>query len=152
MMNELKSGQYLSFRLGSEWFAVPIELVREINRVGEITPVPRSPEFLSGVINLRGKIVPVVDLRLKMGMEQKAFDRQTCIVVFELTSGLVGGIVDSVQEVSHFDSSQLEKNVSAGIEGTPIFGIAKMENRVVLLVDIQSALSLENVETFMSVA
>lgn len=141
-----KLGQYLTFHLKSEQYGLAIETVREINRVGEITPVPKTPTFMKGVMNLRGKIIPVVDLRVKFGMESQDYTRDTCIIVVDSEIGQVGMIVDAVKEVADLTKEQIEPPPVLGNEAQLSFvrGMGKLENRVIILVDVVAALSHEN--------
>ncbi|MGZ3768169.1 MAG: chemotaxis protein CheW [Bdellovibrio sp.] len=140
-----KPGQYLTFQLMSEQYGVAIETVREINQFGEITPVPRTPDYVKGVMNLRGKIIPVVNLRIKFGMQPQNTTRDTCIIVIDTEIGQVGMIVDSVKEVVDLEESQIEPSPVLGNESAMSFvrGMGKVENKVVILVDIVSAFSNE---------
>jgi len=143
MNTKAKAGQYLTFQLMAEQYGVPIETVREINRVGEITPVPRTPEYVKGVMNLRGKIIPVVNLRVKFGMAPQEYTRDTCIIVIDTEIGQVGMIVDSVKEVVDLTDNQIEPSPILGNETTMSFvrGMGKVDQRVIILVDIVSAFS-----------
>jgi purine-binding chemotaxis protein CheW len=140
-----KPGQYLTFQLMSEQYGVAIETVREINQFGEITPVPRTPEYVKGVMNLRGKIIPVVNLRIKFGMEAQGTTRDTCIIVIDTEIGQVGMIVDSVKEVVDLQENQIEPSPVLGNGNAMSFvrGMGKVDNLVVILVDIVSAFSSE---------
>lgn len=148
-MNDLsmkaKPGQYLTFQLLSEQYGVAIETVREINQFGEITPVPRTPDYVKGVMNLRGKIIPVVNLRIKFGMDPQDTTRDTCIIVIDTEIGQVGMIVDSVKEVVSLQDSQIEPSPVLGNENAMSFvrGMGKVDNRVVILIDIVSAFSAD---------
>lgn len=154
MSENAKPGQYLTFQLMSEQYGVPIETVREINRVGEITPVPKTPEFMKGVMNLRGKIIPVVDLRVKFGMESQEYTRDTCIIVIDSDIGQVGMIVDSVKEVADLAQNQIEPPPVMGNEKSTAFvkGMGKLENRVIILVDVVAALSHEHLTEITQIA
>jgi purine-binding chemotaxis protein CheW len=149
-----KPGQYLTFQLQNEQYGVPIETVREINRVVEITPVPRTPEYVKGVMNLRGKIIPVVNLRVKFGMNAQEHTRDTCIIVLDTEIGQVGMIVDSVKEVVDLADNQIEPSPVLGNEETMSFvrGMGKVENRVIILVDIVSAFSHEQLAGMSGIA
>ncbi len=140
-----KPGQYLTFQLMSEQYGVAIETVREINQFGEITPVPRTPEYVKGVMNLRGKIIPVVNLRVKFGMGPQDTTRDTCIIVIDTEIGQVGMIVDSVKEVVDLQENQIEPPPILGNEHAMSFvrGMGKVDNRVVILVDIVSVFSAD---------
>lgn len=140
------AGQYLTFSLADEFYGVEILTVQEINGLLPITPVPRTPEYIKGVINLRGKISPVIDLRLKLGVEAREYTKKTCIIVVNLVRDgqplAVGVIVDSVQEVCDFALEQLEPtpNFGGGDEAQFIRAMGKLENQVVMLLDISKAL------------
>ena len=142
-------GQYLTFVLRSQSYGVPIGTVREINRVADITAVPQTPFFVAGVMNLRGKVIPVVDLRLKFGLELAAHTRQTCVIVIEGDSGQVGMIVDSVSGVIDLKSEQIEPAPVLGDSArlNYVLGMGKVENTVIILVDIVKALSKEALMT-----
>ena len=139
-------GQYLTFQLMNEQYGVPIETVREINRVGEITPVPRTPDFVKGVMNLRGKIIPVINLRVRFGMSSQEYIRDTCIIVIDTDFGQVGMIVDAVKEVADLAQNQIGPAPVLGNERTMSFirGMGKIEDKVIILVDVVSALSQEH--------
>jgi purine-binding chemotaxis protein CheW len=149
-----KAGQFLTFQLLSEQYGVPIEAVREINRVGEITPVPKTPEFVKGVMNLRGKIIPVINLRIKFGMPAQEYTRDTCIVVIESDIGQVGMIVDSVKEVVDLTALQIEPPPVLGNckEMSFVKGLGKLEDRVIILVDVVAALSHESLTQMAQIA
>ncbi len=140
------AGQYLTFQLMSEQYGVPIGTIREINRVGEITPVPRTPDFVKGVMNLRGKIIPVINLRVRFGMATKDYDRDTCIIVIDTDFGQVGMIVDAVKEVAALSDNQIEPPPVLGNEKTMSFvrGMGKLDDKVIILVDVVRALSHEH--------
>jgi len=149
MENQPKSaspGQYLTFLLRGQVYAVTIGSVREINRVGEITPVPQAPEFVAGVINLRGKVIPVVDLRLKFGLPFSNFSKETCIVVIEVENGQVGAIVDSVSGVVDFAEGQIEPAPALGGDAGRSFvvGMGKMDGKVCVIVDVVRALGRDS--------
>jgi purine-binding chemotaxis protein CheW len=143
--SKAKPGQYLTFQLMAEQYGVAIETVREINRFGDITPVPRTPDYVKGVMNLRGKIIPVVNLRIKFGMQPQDTTRDTCIIVIETEIGQVGMIVDSVKEVVDLNEGQIEPSPVLGNAQAMSFvrGMGKVDNKVVILVDIVSAFSAE---------
>lgn len=136
-------GQYLTFNLRTRPYGVAIETVREINRMGDISPIPGTPAYMAGVINLRGKVIPVVNLRMKFGFTAIDANRETCIIVIDTPDGLVGMIVDSVAEVVTLEKAQIEPSpVLAESEGVRwITGVGKVEEKVILLVDIVGTLS-----------
>jgi purine-binding chemotaxis protein CheW len=145
-MVKAQPGQYLTFQLMTEQYGVPIASVREINRVGEITPVPKTPDFVKGVMNLRGKIIPVINLRVRFSMSSQEYTRDTCIIVIDTSFGQVGMIVDAVKEVADLTATQIEPPPVLGNEKTMSFirGMGKIEDKVIILVDVVSALSHEH--------
>ncbi|MEK6578331.1 MAG: chemotaxis protein CheW [Bdellovibrionota bacterium] len=140
---QAKAGQYLTFVLKGRAYGLPIFTVREINQVTDITPVPQTPDFVIGVINLRGKVIPVVDLRLKFGLDFTPYNRETCIIVIEGENGQIGMIVDQVSEVVEFVQERIEPSPVLGDELNFITGMGKLEDRVIILVDIVKALSTD---------
>ncbi|MFP5518876.1 MAG: chemotaxis protein CheW [Bdellovibrionia bacterium] len=153
-LNKAKPGQYLTFQLMNEQYGVAIETVREINQYGEVTPVPRTPDYVKGVMNLRGKIIPVVNLRIKFGMDAHDITRDTCIIVIDTQIGQIGMIVDSVKEVVDLVESQIEPPPMLGNEKTMSFvrGMGKVDNRVVILVDVVSAFNHEQINEMSSLS
>lgn len=141
------AGKYLSFFLGREEFAIGVLSVREIMGMQDITAVPQTPAHVKGIINLRGKVVPVVDLRLKFGMEPAEYTQRTCIVVVD-TMGqesrmLMGVVVDAVSEVANVSNADVEGTPDFG-EGVAIpyvLGIAKGKGKVKILLDVEKALT-----------
>jgi purine-binding chemotaxis protein CheW len=143
---ERQNEKYLSFHVGPEEFAIGVLSVREIMGVLEITAVPQTPQYVKGIINLRGKVVPVVDLRLKFGMEPAEYTQRTCIIVVDVPGEqrrmLMGVVVDSVSEVLNVTPADIEKAPDFG-EGVAIpylLGIAKCKGKVKLLLDIEKVL------------
>lgn len=148
--------QYLTFTLGEEQYAVEVGTVREVLEFTEITRVPRTREYMKGVINLRGSVVPVVDLRRKFGLAEADATVDTSIVVLELDLGdeavIVGTVADSVQEVVSIDEGQIEPSPKIGtrIESEFIKGIGKQDDRFVIILDMDRVFSeaeLSNVAT-----
>jgi purine-binding chemotaxis protein CheW len=139
--------KYLSFYLGKEEYAIGVLSVREIMGMQDITAVPQTPAHVKGIINLRGKVVPVVDLRLKFGMEASEYTQRTCIVVVDVAGAnsrmLVGVVVDEVSEVLNVNAAEIESTPDFG-EGVTIpylLGIAKSKGKVKMLLDIEKALT-----------
>lgn len=139
-----KPGRYLTFTLGRESYGLPVLFVREIIRICPITPVPRMPAYIRGVINLRGKVVPILDLRAKFGLAATAESERACIVVVQLGDSpahltLMGAIVDAVEEVVQLNAPEIEGAPDFG--GSPdthyILGIAKVRGTVKTLLDLQ---------------
>ena len=135
--------QLVTFNLGSEEFALDILLVQEINRRVEITKVPKTPEFVEGVINLRGKIVPVLDLRKRFGLVGHEFTAQSRIIVVNIDNRVLGLLVDSVSEVLQIPAHTIEPPppLVAGIDAAYIKGIGKFEDRLLILLDLGKVLS-----------
>lgn len=133
------AGKYLNFRLDSKFYAFPLLKVREIIRLTDITPVPRASECIRGIINLRGKIIPVVDLRKRFGLTSIPDTVVSCIIVVDLAELEVGVIVDSVAQVVELGEPEIEETPAFGMgqETEYILGIGKSESNVMLLLDLQ---------------
>ena len=147
MAEELETTQYLTFTLADEVFSVDVARVREILEITTITKVPQVPEFMRGVIKLRGCVVPVIDLRLKFGMEETAQTVNTCIIVVEVMMDgeniVLGALADSVQEVIEMEPSQIEAAPHIGTHLRTEFlkGMGKHDNRFVMILDIDKVFS-----------
>lgn len=135
--------QLVSFMIGKEEFGVDILKVQEINRMFQITKVPNSPDYVDGVINLRGRVIPVIDLRAKLGMERKEHDKDTRIIVVELAGRTIGFIVDRVKEVLRIPGSIIEPPPSmvAGMNAEYITAVGKLEDRLLILLDLEKVLT-----------
>jgi len=146
--------QLVSFVVEKEEFGVDILKVQEIIRTVEITRVPKSPAFVEGVINLRGKIVPVIDLRKRFGIEKKAHDNETRIIVVELPDKVVGFLVDKVKEVIRVEKSVIEPppELTTNINANYITGVAKLQDRLLILLDLDKVLSNEEQEHLTEIA
>jgi purine-binding chemotaxis protein CheW len=144
---EAKSGQYLTFFLNRQAYGVPIGTVREINRMSEITVVPETPVFVSGVMNLRGKVIPVINLRLRLGLPEIPYTKETCIIIIEGQSGQVGMIVDSVNAVIELTENQIEPRPVMGDSSKLgyVMGMGKVENQVIVLLAIVECLSMAHI-------
>jgi purine-binding chemotaxis protein CheW len=146
-----RQGKYLIFQLEREEFGVQVLKVREIMGLQEITSVPRTPAFVKGVINLRGKVIPVVDLRLKFGLESADYTQRTCIIVTQLNEAggplLMGVVVDGVSEVLSIQEEQIEDTPDFGAELTLpyLLGMAKVRGKVKMLLDIDRVLATQEV-------
>lgn len=143
-----RGGKYLTFFLGEEEYGLEILKVQEIIGMMPITFVPKAPRFVKGVINLRGKIIPVVDLRLKLGMESKEQTDETCRIVVQTANGHIAVIVDKVSEVLDIANEEIEDPPALGksVSSDYILGIGKSEGKVKLLLDIDKALSTNDIE------
>jgi purine-binding chemotaxis protein CheW len=143
-----RAGKYLTFKLGKEEFGIQVLSVREIMGVQDITAVPGMPPHLKGVINLRGKIIPVVDLRLKFGLSGHPFTPATCIIVVQVMqegkAAMIGVIVDCVSEVLSLSESDTEDSpdFGAGSDQSFVLGIAKCKGSVKILLNIEDALTI----------
>jgi purine-binding chemotaxis protein CheW len=146
-----KEGKYLTFSLAGEEYGVGILKIREIIGLMAITTMPKTPDYVKGVINLRGKVIPVIDLRLKFGIEAMAYNDRTCIVVVEIkgndTKLSMGIVVDSVSEVLNIKGSEIEETPSFGakLDTDYILGMAKSSSGVKILLDIDRVLNSDDV-------
>lgn len=133
-----KEGKYLTFELGDEDYGLEILKVREIIGIMDITPVPQVPEYVKGVINLRGKVIPVIDLRFKFGMEKTKQTAETCIIVVNIEAILIGVMIDRVKEVLDISQKDIEPSPRLGssINTEYILGIGKVNNTVKILLNI----------------
>ena len=141
------AGKYLTFNLGSELYGFEILKVQEIIKAAAVTRIPRTPDFVRGVINLRGKVIPVTDLRLKFGLESQEDTDRTCIIVVQVAgeNGPVttGILVDEVSEVLDITSEEIEPSPSFGahVDTGFILGMGKVDERVISLLDIDQVIS-----------
>lgn len=147
-----KTNQYLTFGLSNEVFAVEVGKVREILDYTTITKVPRTPEFMRGVINVRGSVVPVVDLRLKFGMTQTERTLGTCIIVLEIAVDgetiVLGALADSVQEVIELETEQIEPAPRIGVRVRNEFirGMGKTDSGFIMILDIDTVFSTDELD------
>jgi purine-binding chemotaxis protein CheW len=141
------AGKYLTFELGAEVYAIEVLQVNEIIRMVEITRVPRTPSFVRGVINLRGRIVPVVDLRLRFGLESKQDSDRTCIVVVHRSGGkgnnVMGLVVDHVRDVLEISEDQIDPPPTFGASSNSAFvlGLGKLSSAVAIMIDVEKILT-----------
>lgn len=137
-----KSNSFLSFTLGDESFATNVAKVLSILEMIKITKVPKMPDYMLGVINLRGNVLPLIDLRIKFGIEQTAFTTETCILVLEVEDNKellkVGALVDSVQEVFEVSSEKIQPppNIGSKYKSDIIYGMVKMSEEFIMLLDM----------------
>ena len=141
--------QVVSFTIGGEEFGVDILKVQEINRMSAVTRIPNSPEYLEGVINLRGRVIPVMDLRSRMGMERKERDNNTRIVVVEVDGRMAGFIVDAVQEVLRIPKRLTEPPpaMTRRLSDDLIKGVGRLGDRLLILLDLNKVVFPETMET-----
>ena len=145
-----KPGKYLTFKIDNESYGIEVLKVREIIKIQQITRVPEMPNFIKGVINLRGKIIPVINLRLKLGMEETATTDSSCIIVVNGRAGnsQIGVIVDGVEEVSNIAENEIEQppDFVAQQNVKSILGMAKIKGVVKTLFDIDEVIGNDNLE------
>jgi purine-binding chemotaxis protein CheW len=145
--------QYLTFKLGNEIFATDVAKVREVLDFTKITEIPRTPDFMSGVINLRGSVVPVVDLRLCLEMSKTERTTNTCIVVLEVLleseSLVIGALADSVEEVIDLEPDQIRQAPRIGTQIKTDFlkGMGKRDDQFIMILDIDRVFSAEEIRT-----
>ena len=140
--------QLVTFSIGEEEFGVDILKVQEIIRTMEITKVPRAESFVEGVINLRGKVIPILDLRRRFKLPSKPHDKHTRIIVIEMNAMIVGFVVDSVSQVLRIPSNTVEPPppVVAGVDSEYINGVGKLQDRLLILLDLNKLLSSADLE------
>jgi purine-binding chemotaxis protein CheW len=155
--NGAKPGRYLTFKLGKESYGLPVLGVREIIRLCPITPVPRMPAYIKGVINLRGKVIPILDLRAKFQLSTESYGERACIIVVQVGAPpaaviLMGAIVDAVEEVVQLSAAELEPTPDFG--GAPdtdyILGMATVHGGVKTLLDLDKVFLQEGLLTLVA--
>jgi len=148
---EVQDGKHLTFSLGNEGYGIPILKVKEIIGLMEITQVPQTPDFIKGVINLRGKIIPIMDLRLKFKLPEKKYNERTCIIVAEVlinnVKRLMGIVVDTVSEVVNIHASDIDAPPQYGAKPETAFltGMGKIKGKVVMLLNIEQIINCEEI-------
>lgn len=154
----VQTNKFLTFMLDDEYYGIPILKVKEIIGMMTITQVPRMPEFMKGVINLRGKIIPVMDLRIKFGMDKMSYHDRTCIIVVEMETGtdrkLTGVVVDSVSEVMDISPENIEPPPAyngASVDQEFLTGLGKVKERVVMLLDTDKILTATEIKALVGV-
>lgn len=146
-------GKYLTFKLGKEEFGLGILKVLEINGIMDITAIPRMPPFMKGVINIRGKVVPVIDLRLKFGLPEAAYTEQTCIILVNVRHE-IGVIVDTVSEVLDVAEDKIDPPPAFNqtIDSSFILGLGKVGEDIKILLDIDRILAAEELQEITALA
>jgi purine-binding chemotaxis protein CheW len=142
--------QLVSFHIDNEEFGVEILKVQEIIRMMAVTKVPNAPCFIEGVINLRGRVIPIIDLRIRLGLERISHNSSTRIIVLEISSKTIGFIVDSVNEVLRIPKSIIETPpdiISRGINSEYITAVGKLDDRLLILLDLEKILSSEETKS-----
>jgi purine-binding chemotaxis protein CheW len=146
-----ETNQYLTFKLEEETFALDISKVREVLEYTPVTKVPRMPEFMQGVINVRGSVVPVVDMRVKFGMHVGERTVNTCIIIVEVMvddgRNILGALVDSVQEVIELQPEEIERapNIGMRLNNEFIRGMGKHNDRFVIILDVDKVFSSDEI-------
>ena len=137
------SREMLVFRLGSEEYGVDILKVQEIRGYEKVTPIPRSPDYLKGVVNLRGAIVPIIDLRVKFGMANPAFDSFTVVIILRIAGRFIGLVVDGVSDTVDLSAGEIRDapGLGAMVDSAYLAGVATKDDRMILIVDIEKLLS-----------
>jgi purine-binding chemotaxis protein CheW len=139
-------GKYLTFSLGTEEYGIVITKIREIIGVMEITAVPHTPDFIKGVINLRGRVIPIIELRMRFGMEVKPYDDRTCIIVVDVPGPTgtvqVGMLVDSVSEVINITNQDIDPPPDFGVstDAENIIGMGKIKGKLKILLDVDQVI------------
>ncbi len=143
-----QANKYLFFNLGDELYGVNIMDVTEIIELQRITEVPDMPQYMQGVINLRGKVIPVMDLRRRFGMEPRVYDDRTCIIVTTVDSAALGMIVDTVAEVHDVPAENIEssQNFAGSAESHYVEGVARVEDQVTVLINAQKVLHTSDLQ------
>ena len=152
---DTQRGRYLTFTLEENIYGLPIRFVTEIIGVQVATNVPETPDYVKGIINLRGRIIPLIDVRLKFGKEEIPYDERTCIIVIDVNAVAVGLIVDKVDDVLTLEDDQIAlppTGRSVGFESRYIEGIGKMNDTVLLLLDAEKILKTEEMEIIENIA
>ena len=150
----LESQEFLTFVLGSEIYGIDILKVQEIRGYDSVTRIANTPEFIKGVINLRGHIVPIVDLRIKFHLERIAYDEFTVVIILNMSDRIVGIVVDGVSDVLHLGVNEIRPvpDIVSGIDTRYIIGLASIEDRMLILVDIEQLMDSHEMALFESAA
>ena len=140
--------RFLTFKVKEEDYGIEIVRVKEIVGIQEMTPVPEMPSYIKGVINLRGNVINVVDIRLRFGMEEKDYDERTCIIIIQVEDVEVGMIVDNVNEVCVIPDEDIKKNtnLNKSSKSTFIKGLGKLDDKIKMIIDVEKLLTEEELE------
>jgi len=150
---DTQKDRYLTFKIAHEEYGIEIRYVVEIIGMYKITPIPEVPSFVKGVINLRGKVIPVIDIRLRFNMDFKEYDERTCIIVVKMNNTIVGLIVDTINEVVEIPESQVDQptSLSQNKKNKFVQGLGKVEESVKILLDINKLLKDEELAAISAV-
>ena len=151
---DTQKGKFLTFSVGKEAYGIEIKFVTEIIGIQDITEVPELPDYVKGIINLRGKIIPVIDVRLRFKKDLKEYNDRTCIVVIDIKEISIGLIVDNVAEVINIDDENIvpPPDIKTGFHNRYVRGIGKVGNQVKLLLDCDKLLSDEDLNNINEIA
>ena len=154
LVEDTQKGRFLTFAIGKEVYGIEIKYVTEIINIQKITEVPELPDYIKGIINLRGKIIPVLDVRLRFRKEAKEYNDRTCIVVVDIEDMSVGLIVDSVSEVTSITENDIvpPPDANTGFNNKYIKGIGKVGDEVKLLLDCSKLLSDEDCDSLVKIS
>lgn len=152
-MEDTQKGKFLTFAVGKEDYGIEIKFVTEIIGIQEITSIPELPAYIKGIINLRGKIIPVMDVRLRFKKEPMEYNDRTCIVVVDISELSIGLIVDNVSEVLNIDENNIVPPPSekTGFNNRYVKGIGKVDNAVKLLLDCNKLLNEDEIESLINI-
>ena len=140
-----KQYQIINFSVGTEEYGVDIHTMKEVIRIREITPLPKAPHFVKGVINLRGDVIPIIDLREKFGLEQREYTEATRVMVVEVEKRMIGLVVDSVSHVIRLGEGQIDPTppLVGGVSSEYIRGVGKLDERLIVLLNIDRIITAE---------
>ena len=150
---DMQSNKYLTFLIENQFYAFPIRDVLEIIEVQQSTPVPEFPVYVKGIINLRGRIIPIIDVRLRFHKEEAEYTERTCIIVVSISGIDIGFIVDTVDEVIDIDSENISAapNITSDRSTKYITGVGRVDKRIILLLDANKLLNEEEMSNLMSI-
>ena len=138
-----KSGQYVTFTVKDELYGIDVKRAQEVMNLPTITKIPNTMPFMKGVIDLRGKVIPLIDMRIKFGIEEKTYDQNTVIIIIDVKYILCGLIVDSVSDVSTiaFEDVQYTPHFASEIDKDAVYGIGRIDQRLVIILDVDKLLT-----------
>ena len=139
--------EFLAFTLGREEYCIDILKVREIRGYGTVTPIPNTPAFMKGVVNLRGLIVPIIDLRIKLELETVTYDQFTVVIILSICGRIVGAVVDSVSDVIALAAEEIKEapQLGAAIKTDYIDGLVTIDERMLIIIDIEKLATMEEI-------
>ncbi|MCX6155063.1 MAG: chemotaxis protein CheW [Candidatus Kapabacteria bacterium] len=160
MASEVKTGslseelQLVSFHIGEEEYAVDILNIQGINRMVEVTKIPNSPDYVEGIINLRGTVIPIIDLRKRLGLPRKEYDKDTRFIVVEIMHKVIGFIVDNVHEVLRINKNLTEEppHMVSSVDSEFITAVGKLSDRLLILLDIEKILTHKEKEELLNMS